>query len=274
MSRIIYTPSDFARDSLLHIQETGELRAQSQHQSARRGLASFLFFVVESGQGRLTYGGTVYPLAAGDCVFIDCREPYAHETSAELWHLRWVHFAGPCMDSIYAKYAARGGMPAFHTEWADAYAQILMDIERVAQSSSYVRDMELQARLSELLVLLMQDAWQGEAERHPSPKKQEMAAVKEYLDRHYREALTLDELAGQFFINKYYLAKLFRAAYGLTIHEYLVRTRITEAKRLLRYSDLSMEQISGTVGLGSANYLARTFRQVEGMSPREYRKKW
>ena len=267
MSRIIYTPSDFARDSLLHIQETGELRAQSQHQSARRGLASFLFFVVESGQGRLTYGGTVYPLAAGDCVFIDCREPYAHETSAELWHLRWVHFAGPCMDSIYAKYAARGGMPAFHTEWADAYAQLLMDIERVAQSSPYVPAMELQARL-------MQDAWQGEAERHPSPKKQEMAAVKEYLDRHYREALTLDELAGQFFINKYYLAKLFRAAYGLTIHEYLVRTRITEAKRLLRYSHLSMEQMLGTVGLGSANYLARTFRQVEGMSPREYRKKW
>lgn len=274
MSRIIYTASAFARDSLLHIQETGCLRARSRHRSARQGLASFLFFVVESGAGTLMYDGDTYVLRGGDCAFIDCQEPYAHETAAALWQLRWVHFAGPRMKNIYAKYVARGGQPAFPTAQTAAYLHLLEEVEAVAQSSSYVRDMELSALLSKLLVLLMSDAWQGGAAARPAPKKEEMAQVKEYLDAHYREAIALDDLAAHFYINKFYLAKLFRAAYGLTVHDYLMRRRVTVAKQLLRYSTQSMEEISQAVGLGSANYFARIFRQVEGMAPREYRRRW
>ena len=49
--RIIYTPSPFARASLVHLQEVGTLQARSPHASTRQGLASYLFFMVESGSG-------------------------------------------------------------------------------------------------------------------------------------------------------------------------------------------------------------------------------
>ena len=52
-SRIIYTPSAFARSSLLHLQETGTLQALHPHKSERSGLHSCLFFTVLSGVGRL-----------------------------------------------------------------------------------------------------------------------------------------------------------------------------------------------------------------------------
>ena len=73
-SRILYTPSTFARTSLLHLQEVGSLQAIHPHTSTRTNLTSFLCFVVLSGTGSLTYEGKTYELSAGDCVFIDCRK--------------------------------------------------------------------------------------------------------------------------------------------------------------------------------------------------------
>ena len=52
-NRIIYTPSPFARSSLLHLQEVGTLQARQPHTSDRKNLASYLFFLVERGSGIL-----------------------------------------------------------------------------------------------------------------------------------------------------------------------------------------------------------------------------
>lgn len=56
-SRIIYTPSTFARTSLLHLQEVGSLQAVHPHISQREDLVSFLCFIVLSGEGELKYEG-------------------------------------------------------------------------------------------------------------------------------------------------------------------------------------------------------------------------
>ena len=50
-SRILYTPSTFAKTSLLHLQEIGSLQAQKPHTSRRENLSSYLFFLVLSGYG-------------------------------------------------------------------------------------------------------------------------------------------------------------------------------------------------------------------------------
>ena len=69
--RILYTPSDFARTNLLHLQEIGSLKAVKPHTSSRRNLSSYLFFIVEQGSGTLTYENQCYPIKTGDCVFIE-----------------------------------------------------------------------------------------------------------------------------------------------------------------------------------------------------------
>ena len=91
-SRIIYTPSTFARTSLLHLQEVGSLQAVCPHISQREDLVSFLCFIVLSGEGELSYEGQTYQLGQGDCVFIDCRKAYSHSTSDNLWSLQSVSY--------------------------------------------------------------------------------------------------------------------------------------------------------------------------------------
>lgn len=300
-SRILYTPSTFARTSLLHLQEVGSLQAIHPHTSTRTNLTSFLCFVVLSGNGTLTYEGTTYELSAGDCVFIDCRKAYSHSTGynsegkstsvnetafekdttasqstnlpTSLWSLQWCHFYAPFLPAIYEKYKERGGSPVFHPDDSAPFTAILTDLYTLASSSDYIRDMRINESLSALLTLLMEQSWHPES-KTVSRKRLELVEIKNYLDEHYTEKIVLDDLSEKYYINKYYLTKIFKETYGSTINGYIIAKRITRAKQLLRFTDMTVDEIGAAVGMGDANYFSRTFRKVEGISPREYRKQW
>ena len=272
-NRIIYTPSEFAKTSLLHLQETGELKAQRPHTNSRSGLDSYLFFIVISGSGNLIYNGVTYKLKTNDCVFIDCKNPYSHSTADDLWRLKWVHFNGTNLQSIYDKYISRGGEPVFDTENTGDCIRLLDDIYRIADSADYIRDMKINEMLGSLLTIIMSRSWHPEKSKQ-ALKRQEVSSIKAWLDEHYKEKIMLDDLAAQFYIDKFYLSKIFKEKYGITINAYVSQKRITSAKRLLRFSDETIEQIGCEVGISDTDYFTRLFRKIEGLTPGEYRKLW
>ena len=276
-SRILYTPSPFARSSLLHLQEVGSLSAIRPHTSKREKLQSYLCFMVEDGEGELVYEGKKYELKTGDVVFIDCRKAYSHSTgmnlNAELWSLRWCHFYGPSMPAIYAKYCERGGLPVIRGADVSQYAAILTDIYTLASSSDYIRDMRINGKLNDLLTLLMESSWHRGAHTN-APKKMDISLVKSFLDEHYKEKLSLESVASHFFIDKHYLARLFKEQYGVTLVTYLQQVRITHAKRMLRFTNKSIEEIGLECGIGELNYFSRVFKKLEGVSPSEFRRVW
>ncbi len=272
-TRIIYTPSEFARSSLLYLQETGELKAQRPHTKSRSGLDSYLFFIVLSGSGELWYNDTTYQLTQNYCIFIDCKQPYAHITSDDLWKLKWVHFNGQSMTDIYGKYVSRGGQPVFSIEKAERYVDLLDDLFKIASSDDYIRDMKINEKLSSLLTLIMSNSW-NPGKAYSAPKRSELSAIKSWLDENYNKKISLKELSKQFYIDKFYLSKIFKEKYGITINAYISRKRITAAKQLLRFSDKTIEQIGAEVGIPDTNYFTRLFRKIEGITPGEYRKLW
>lgn len=273
-NRILYTASHFAKTSLLYLQEIGELEAKQSHTSSRSNLQSFLFFMVESGAGTLVYGEKTYQLKMGDCVFISCAERYSHMTDQEnLWTLRWIHFHGPSMSSIYIKYKERGGRPVFHPADSTPFSNEWEKLFEIARSSDYIRDMIVNQHLSSLLTLIMSESWHPE-DQVLSKKKASVIEVKEYVDTHFNEKLALDDLAALFYINKYYLVKVFKEQFGQSLSSYILSVRITKAKQLLRFSDKTVEQIGYECGLGAPHYFSQTFKSVEGVPPSTYRKEW
>lgn len=271
--RILYTPSAFAKQSLLHLQETGLLHAKQPHTSRRVKLASLLFFVVVSGEGILDYAGQTFYLNAGDCAFIDCSKPYAHHTSVNLWSLQWVHFYGDHAAEIYNKYVQRGGLCCFHPHNTDTYRTLLSDLSDIANGNDSIRDMLLYEKLTTLLTLIMKET--SPENTLPSAQTADtLSKIKRYLDEHFTEKISLDELSAIFFINKFYLTRIFKNRFGLSVNSYLIEKRITKAKQLLRFSDLSIEEISVQCGLSDANYFARIFKKTEGISPGAFRRNW
>lgn len=271
--RIIYTPSDFAKISLTHLQEIGQTQAQNLHISKRDNLSSYLFFVVLSGSGTLKYNENTYSLTKGDCVFIDCHKSYSHETSKDLWNLKWIHFYGANMTNIYAKYMERGGQPVFHPQNIANFLSIWEHIYETANSTDHIRDMKINEGLNALLTLLMAQSWHTD-DTTTNSKKNTLLDIKKYLDKHYPDKITLDNLSEIFYINKFYLTRIFKNQFGVTLNDYLLYVRITHAKQLLRFTDKTVETIGLECGMGSVHYFSRMFKKVEGMAPSEYRKIW
>ena len=183
-NRILYTPTTFAKSALLYLQEIGSLQANQPHTSSRARLSSYLFFCVNSGSGELDYQGKKYKLSAGDCVFIDCQQPYSHSTDADLWSLSWIHFSGVTMQDIYQKYVERGGRPVFHPEEMSSFTELHRSLFDLASSNDYIRDMRINSGLNELMVLLMNESWHPAERSDATLKKQNLTPIRDYLDAH------------------------------------------------------------------------------------------
>ena len=151
--------------------------------------------------------------------------------------------------------------------------EVWTQLMSVARSADYMRDMRINQLLSELLVCIMSESWHPE-DKKAAPKRQSVVEIKEYLENHYAESITLDQLSSMFFIDKYYLTKTFKNQFGVSITIYLQNIRITKAKQLLRFSEKTVEEIGYEVGLGAPAYFSRVFKNVEGVSPKVYREQW
>ena len=99
----------------------------------------------------------------------------------ELWSLQWVHFYGPNMGAIYRKYQERGGRPVFQTSQLQSYHDILDELYNIASSPDYVRDMRIHEKLSSLLILLMEVAW-DDTQMQATPDTLDIQAIKDYMD--------------------------------------------------------------------------------------------
>lgn len=100
----------------------------------------------------------------------------------------------------------------------------------------------------------------------------ECAKIKEYLDTHYSEHITLDSLTNLTHMNKYYMAHSFTKYTGLSPIQYLNEVRLKTACGLLEKTDLSISDISSTIGFSSPSYFTQSFHKKYQITPIKYRK--
>ena len=98
------------------------------------------------------------------------------------------------------------------------------------------------------------------------------AMIKHYIDQHFKEALSLEQLAEKAHMNKYYLVHTFKEEYGVSPISYMISRRIVESKYLLAETNLSLSQIAQLLGFSSPSYFSQAFRKAQGISPMDYRK--
>jgi AraC-like DNA-binding protein len=98
--------------------------------------------------------------------------------------------------------------------------------------------------------------------------------ARDHIDRHYDEALDLDDLARVAHASRYHFVRSFKAAYGETPIRYLTRRRIERAQDLLRTANLTVTEICMLVGFASLGSFSARFTDLVGESPTAYRDRW
>ena len=93
--------------------------------------------------------------------------------------------------------------------------------------------------------------------------------VRAYLEEHFTENITLDQLAALVDLSPFHLLRLFRETVGLPPHSYLTQIRVTRAKRLIAAS-LSLVEVAGAVGFSDQSHLTKHFKAIIGVTPGQY----
>ncbi|TDG00359.1 helix-turn-helix domain-containing protein [Paenibacillus piri] len=135
-------------------------------------------------------------------------------------------------------------------------------------------DLLMTTALIELLVLLNRAFRQNRSPLTSPVALQKLSPVLDYIEHHLDHDLTLEALEQQFFMNKYYMSRLFRQSTGSTIHEYILLKRIALAKKLL-HDGCNVTDACQLSGFNDYSNFIRMFKRVVGLPPGQYRKrKW
>lgn len=108
---------------------------------------------------------------------------------------------------------------------------------------------------------------------NPEKLNIECIKIKNYIDSHYPENITLDTLSTLSYINKFHLVHLFTKQMGISPINYLITKRIEESKNLLTTTNYSIRDICTIVGFSNSSYFSQMFKKIVGYSPREYKNK-
>jgi YesN/AraC family two-component response regulator len=95
--------------------------------------------------------------------------------------------------------------------------------------------------------------------------------TKDYVRKHYREKIYLDDIAESIGISPTHLSKLFKKETGQCLQDYINEERVYRASNLLMYSDFSLAEIAEYVHFPSQSYFGKIFKQIKGVSPRVFR---
>ena len=228
-----------------------------------------LFYIV-GGKGQFLIQDQLYPVNPNNLVVIN---PNVTHTEVSL-------------NAQPLEYIVLGieGIELATNESSNGQFNILDHFESLEISSclrNILREMEqkntgyedvCQAYMEILIIRLMRNiALAVPTESQVVSGNRQCASVKRYIDLHFKEALTLEQLAEDAHMNKYYLSHVFKREYGISPINYMITKRIEESKYLLAETDLSMSQIAQLLGFSSLSYFSQVFRRTQATTPMEYR---
>ncbi|MCQ6557975.1 AraC family transcriptional regulator [Paenibacillus mendelii] len=150
------------------------------------------------------------------------------------------------------------------------FEKLLFTIIQEFRARAPFAELRLKGLMLDLLVTLIRDShWQI---RYDEPDRvTQLTSMKDYLNRHSDRTVTLDEMSAHFHMNKRYLIGLFRQAFEQTPIQYHQQMRMEQAKNLLKFTQLSMQEMSEALGYPNLHTFSRAFKNNSGCSPTAYR---
>jgi AraC-like DNA-binding protein len=244
-----------------------------------------LFFLHE-GSGNYVNDGYIYPFQGNDLIII---EPHQIHKASPDFGKRFTRTVVNFLPEFLNPDSKQLVADLFGKECKPEYRQISLCQEKHAPIYALLEQMHTEYKsrhtrfdqmLSILLNRLLQEIHRLFFSNSPSggrPPDRANSVVNQvihYLTHHYADEIPLEDLAKKFYISPYHLCRIFKKTTGETISRFILYTRIHQAKQELIFSDSSILEIATRVGFNSYSYFGLVFKQNEGMTPKEYRKKF
>ena len=246
------------------------------HSTLHTHACTEIFYVV-GGSGKFNIEGKLLPVTTDDMVIVN---PNVEHTEVS-YNKRPLEYIVLGVEGLEYSAGEDADERWFMTNMQNAREALLHALREMLREIEYKAvgyELICQDLLEVLILRLMRHAglqFLPTKTEHRKPGRKpskECAAVRHYIDNHFKENINLDMLSELVHVNKYYMVHSFTKEYGISPINYLISRRIEESKYLLSDTDHSLSQISHMLGFSSPSYFSQSFRRLEGMSPMEFRR--
>ena len=262
---------------IFHIRDKKDIKFEYHHHDFSK--------IVILIDGDLTYyiEGKTYILKPWDILFINKNEIHKPVVNPDKYYERIVIWLNP---DFMAKYAQGNNdlLKCFEVAIKNNYnllrlnmksieiiKNIIKDIQSCDNSNEFGSEILKESLFVQLMVLMNRLFLNSDKNRDLEDIQYDktIEGVLNYINSNLENDLSIDTIASNFFISKYYLMRKFKSQIGSSIHNYIIQKRLILAKSLIS-EGLTMSNVCSKCGFNDYSSFVRAFKKVYGVSPSNY----
>lgn len=258
----------------LNIKYAGITEKDSNFYLRRKSSNMFIYEYVTDGAGYIEREGVTYRVSAGECFIIPAGESYSYYSDKlNPYRKLWFCGDGSLMQGVYRAYFQDKPLIICRGDYGSLWEEILKRLEVYDDSA------ERMGEIAELFVKIMSAVY---TECFKGTEKQPMSStlshderalfVRNYIDDHLTEKLSLETLAAQVYLTEVQLIRLFKKEFGETPYRYYTDGRLELAENLILNTTLLIKEIAERTGFPDEYYFSYAFRRFKGYTPTSLRK--
>lgn len=262
---------------IFHIRDKKDIKFEYHHHDFSK--------IVILIDGDLTYyiEGKAYILKPWDILFVNKNEIHKPVVNPNKYYERIVIWLNP---DFMAKYAQGNNdllkcfevavknnynLLRLNMKSIDIIKNLIQDIQNCNNSNEFGSEILKESLFVQLMVLMNRLFLNSDKNRDIEDIQYDktIEGVLNYINSNLENDLSIDTIASEFFISKYYLMRKFKNQIGSSIHNYVVQKRLILARSLIS-DGLSMSSVCSRCGFNDYSSFVRAFKKVYGVSPSNY----
>ena len=265
------SPSPLAKELFFYVVRYGHYYCDSRFRSTipagREDSRNYILIYVKKGCLHLRDGEKGFSISGGQAAFLD-QEVLRVLRAAGATEYYWMVLNGPMAERFYRRIQSiHGNRQAVHLDSSDGIEQEFRLAAMQLRASASPDEAGLSHVVSRLLCRLLRE----EHRTAPSAEDQTVQNAVRYIDEHFSQDLSVEDVAASVSLSYSHLSRRFKACTDYSIHEYVTHCRLREAQNLLLGTDMPLKRIAASVGYRSEASFIVAFQSKRGCTPTEYR---
>lgn len=239
------------------------------HIYRKDGFSQHHIFLCKSGEGTIIVNDKTYILQKHMFFYLEPNIPHEYYGNTDRWELIWITFLGNHIEDILSEFEFNisqiGTLDNFNKTQSLLH-KIYVTLKVDENYGKYICSNILYELLIELYITS-----QNKLKHVNSKSFTFVDTVKNYIDDHYNQELSIDELSELVHITPQHLCRTFKSRLNMRPFEYLAMKRMQQAKKLLSNTKMNVYEIAHKVGYNDCSYFCSMFKKYEMISPSEFR---
>lgn len=276
MSQVLFSVFPNERFVDLGLYQYGWEQCEPLHSYGPYVRNHYLFHYVISGTGTLhstDYNGEtrIYHVKSGEGFMIFPKQVTTYYADKDHpWEYTWLEFDGLRVKEALDLAGISITSPVYHSNSRDLSAQLKNEMLHIARNS----DQTPFHLIGHLYLFLDYLTRSSSSRKMLHTGKLQDFYVREalsFIEQNFQNDISVEDIASFCNLNRSYFGKIFKDAVGKNPQDFLISYRMTKAAELLKLTELNIGDISNAVGYPSQLHFSRAFKNVYGISPRQWR---